>query len=121
MRPELLMGGGTGSGPSHDPGVRRILLEEGQTPEDYLALMSTENPGREAWGGEGELYLLALRYKCRVCTLISRALPQGGRQARLLWGPLATDGEIIALLYNGTHYDALILDPGQLEMLGLRG
>eukprot|EP00974_Lingulodinium_polyedra_P071325 6901918-Lingulodinium_polyedra.AAC.1 len=69
--------------------------------------MSQENPGPEAWGGESELCMLALMSKCRACALISRAHQQEGLQAPLLWGPVGTVGGILALLYFGTHYDAL--------------
>ena len=87
--------------------------------EEYLALMSQENPGPEAWGGESELHVLATHWRCRICTMLFRIDPLEGSQTRLLWGPLGTVGRIHTLLFNGTHYDFVELTPEQLTMLGL--
>ena len=81
--------------------------------------MSQEEPGPEAWGGEGELRVLATFWGIRSCTLLFRNDPCEGPQTRLLWGPLGTRGRIHTLLFNGTHYDLVELMQDQLVTLGL--
>ena len=115
----LLEGDGTAFGPTSGISVRDILLDGGQTAEEYLALMSQNNPGPEAWGGERELHVLATLWHCRICTLLFCQDPREGPQTRLLWGPLGTAGDIHTLLFNGTHYDVVTLTQEQLVMLGL--
>ncbi len=115
----LLNTDGTDSGQARAINAKGILLECGQTVDQYLALMTQTNPGRAAWGGEGELHMLATMWECRICTLLFRTDPREGPQTRLLWGPLGTVGNIHTLLFNGTHYDLVRLTPEQLAMLGL--
>ena len=116
----LLEEAGTASGPARDLSARDILLDGGQTAEEYLELMAQKDPGPEAWGGERELHMLATRWGCRICTLLFRSDPREGPQTRLLWGPLGTVGHIHTLLFNGTHYDLLTWTEEHLIMLGLR-
>ena len=111
---------GSGRAPVINPvEAREVLLEGTQTVEEYLALMSQENPGPEAWGGESELHVLATMWKCRICTMLERTDPREGLQTRLLWGPLGTGGPIHTMLFNGTHYDLVGLTPEQLTILNL--
>ena len=42
-----------------------ILLDGTQTAEQYLEFMSQSPPSRQAWGGESELHMLALVWKCQ--------------------------------------------------------
>eukprot|EP00974_Lingulodinium_polyedra_P052702 5069303-Lingulodinium_polyedra.AAC.1 len=67
--------------------------------------MSQSDPGPEARGGERELHVLVILWGCRFCTLLLRKHPHEGPQTRLLWGPLGTCGQILILLFNGTHDD----------------
>ena len=115
----LLEGDGTASGPTSGINARDILLDGGQTAEEYLALMSQNNPRPTAWGGERELHVLTTLWRCRICTLLLRNDPREGPQTRLLWGPVGTVGEIHTLLFNGGHYDLVKLTQEQLVMLGL--
>ena len=101
------------------PDARAILLDGTQTAEQYVELMSQSPPSRATWGGESELYVMAAIMKCRLCTLLYRDDPVEGSQVRLLTGPLGKSGHIHTLLFNGTHYDTVILTPQQLELLGL--
>ena len=96
-----------------------ILLDGTQTAEQYLEFMSQSPPSRQAWGGESELHMLALVRKCRICTLLFREDPEEGSQVRLLTGPLGTTGHIHTLLWNGSHYDLVILTGEQMRLLGL--
>ena len=96
-----------------------ILLDGTQTAEQYLELMSQSPPSRESWGGESELHMMAKFWKCRICTLLSRQDPLEGSQVRLLTGPLGTTGHIHTLLFNGSHYDFVILTQEQMTLLGL--
>ena len=105
-----------------DPSVldtRTILLDGEQTAEEYLKLMSEPRPRRESWGGESELHAMARLWGCRICTLLFRKDPAEGSQVRLLTGPLGTAGHIHTLLFNGSHYDLVILTKEQLILLGL--
>ena len=105
-----------------DPSVldaRTILLDGEQTAEEYLRLMSQKQPSRESWGGESELHVMARLWGCRICILLLREDPAEGSQVRLLTGPLGTVGHIHTLLFNGSHYDFVILTKEQLIMLGL--
>ena len=36
-------------------------------------------------------------------------------QVRLLWGPLGTTGPTHTLLFNGTHYDLVIMTEDQMR------
>ena len=100
--------------------AKAILLEGTQTAEEYLKLMSQSPPSPASWGGESELYMMAMLWKLRICTLLSREDPVEGLQARLLAGPLGTTGHIHTLLFNGSHYDLVILKEEQEIALGLR-
>ena len=100
--------------------LKAILLDGTQTAEQYLELMSQRPPSRESWGGESELHIMAMVWKCRICTLLLRQDPVEGSQVRLLVGPLGTTGHIHTLLFNGTHYDLAILTREQMVALGLR-
>ena len=105
-----------------DPSVldaRTILLDGEQTAEEYLRLMSQPHPSPESWGGESELHAMARLWGCRICILLLREDPAEGSQVRLLTGPLGTVGHIHTLLFNGSHYDLVILTKEQLIMLGL--
>eukprot|EP00974_Lingulodinium_polyedra_P096893 9391051-Lingulodinium_polyedra.AAC.1 len=44
--------------------ARGIMLECGQTAEEYLELMYQRNPGPEAWGGERGLRVLGTFWGC---------------------------------------------------------
>ena len=99
--------------------AKAILLDGAQTAEQYLELMSQNPPSRESWGGESELHMMANLWKCRMCTLRFRQDPVEGSQARLLTGPLGTTGRIHTLLFNGSHYDLVILTPEQEDFSGL--
>ena len=101
------------------PDAKAILLDGTQTAEQYLELMSQSPPSRESWGGESELHMMAILWKCRICTLLSRQDPLEGSQVRLLTGPLGTTGHIHTLLFNGSHYDFVILTQEQMTLLGL--
>ena len=99
--------------------AKAILLEGTQTAEEYLKLMSQSPPSPASWGGESELYMMAIIYECRICTLLFRQDPVEGSQVRLLTGPLGTTGHIHTLLFNGSHYDLVILEREQMISLGL--
>ena len=71
MRKVLLEGDGTASGPTSGINARGIMLDGGETAEEYLALMSQNSPRPDAWGGERELHVLATLYNCRICTYTS--------------------------------------------------
>ena len=101
------------------PDAKAILLEGTQTPEQYLELMCQSPPSQESWGGEAELHVMAMFWKCRICTLLFRQDPTEGSQVRLLTGPLGTTGHVHTLLFNGTHYDLVTLTPEQMILLGL--
>ena len=101
------------------PDAKAILLDGTQTAEQYLELMSQSPPSQESWGGESELHIMAILWKCRICTLLSRQDPVEGSQVRLLTGPLGTTGHIHTLLFNGSHYDFVILTQEQMTLLGL--
>ena len=99
--------------------AKAILLDGAQTAKQYLELMSQSPPSPESWGGESELHMMAMLWKCRICTLLLRQDPVEGSQVRLLAGPLGTTGHIHTLLFNGTHYDLVILTEEQFNALGL--
>ena len=63
---------------------------------------------------------MAILWKCRICTLLLREDPVEGSQVRLLTGPLGTTRHVHTLLFNGTHYDLVILTQEQEIALGLR-
>ena len=90
------------------------MLDSGETAEEYLALMSQNNPRPEAC-----LHALATLWRCRICTLLLRSCPREGPQTRRLWGPLGTVGEIHTLLFNGGDYGVVKLTQEQLVMLRL--
>ena len=99
-----------------------LILDAGQTVESYLDLMSKEdNPDRAAWGGEKEIFAIAMAWKCRICVMIHRTDKQEGSEVRVVQGPVGDGQEVYCLLYNGTHYDLLLLTHEQLHMLGLWG
>ena len=90
--------------------------------ESYLDLMSKEdNPDRAAWGGEKEIFAIAMAWKCRICVMIHRTDKQEGSEVRVVQGPVGDGQEVYCLLYNGTHYDLLLLTHEQLHVLGLWG
>ena len=89
--------------------AKAILLDGAQTAEQYLQLMPQSPPSPESWGGESELHMMAILWKCRICTLFFRQDPVEDSQVRLLAGPLGTTGHIHTLLFNGSHYDLVIL------------
>ena len=101
------------------PEARAILLDGTLTVAQYLELMSKNSQNRESWGGESELHMMAILWKCRMCTLLFRQDPVEDSQVRLLACPLGTTGHIHALLFNGNHYDLVILTQKQLILLGL--
>ena len=47
--------------------ARTILLDGTQTAEQYMELMSQSPPSRETWGGESELYVMAIQWRVRRC------------------------------------------------------
>ena len=94
-------------------------MDGGQTAEAYLERMSQSQPRRESWGGEAELHVMARLWRCRICILLFRRDPVEGSQVRLLTGPLGTVGHIHTLLFNGSHYDLVILTQEQMLLLGL--
>ena len=96
-----------------------MLLDGTQTAEQYVELMSQSPPSPASWGGESELHMMAILWKCRICTLLFRKDPVEGSQMRLLTGPLGTTGHIHTLLFNGSHYDLVILTQEQMLLLGL--
>ena len=66
---------GTGSRQISPLAAKDILLDRDQTVEQCLELMSQQEPGPEAWGGEGELHVLATLWGIRICTLLFRNDP----------------------------------------------
>ena len=100
--------------------AKAILLDGAQTAKQYLELMSQSPPSPESWGGESELHMMSILWKCRICALLFRQDPVEGSQVRLLTGPLGTTGHIHTLLFDGRHYDLVILTREQVTALGLQ-
>ena len=96
-----------------DQGHKAILLDGEQTIEKYLELISQGQHSRESWGGESELHAMVILWKCVICTLLLRTDPVDGSQMRLVTAPLGMRGPIHTLLFNGTHYDLVILTQDQ--------
>ena len=84
----LVEGDGTASGPTYGTNARGIMLDCGETAEEYLALMYQNNPRPEAWGRERELHVLATLWRCRICTLLLRTDPRDGSADAPLVGPM---------------------------------
>ena len=97
-----------------------IWLYECQTIEGLLALMSQEEKiPRRAWGGNAEIFVMAHRWKWRICAIIVRDDLDAGLFVRLLQGPAGDRRHVVCLLCSGTHFGLLVLDEQQLAMLGL--
>ena len=83
--------------------------------QNYLHRMRSWS-SRDCWGGAAELTVLAHMSKTQIFLLESFA---SGAEWQLLTGPLGPRDwkQRIALVYSGTHYDAVRLPFGSWDAL----